>query len=140
MDEESTQKQFRTSLWLWLRPRWACHIDCSKSHATNCSRTIWRLTELPTAPIELLDSKLEYNQSKGKMRLLYNPKNGDKVVLDQMYFELIDEPANHRFFTNEQGNMVYVTNSKGNYVYAVMAPMRIPDNELDHFEFVVAES
>ena len=73
-----------------------------------------RLTELPTAPIELLDSKLEY--------------------------KLIDEPANHRFFTNEQGNMVYVTNSKGNYVYAVIAPMRIPDNELDHFEFVVAES
>lgn len=99
-----------------------------------------RLTELPTAPIELLDSKLEYDQSKGKVRLLYNPKNGDKVVLDQMYFELIAEPANHRFFTNEQGNMVYVTNSKGNYVYAVIAPMRIPGNELDHFEFVVAES
>ena len=96
-----------------------------------------KLMNLPNTPIELIDSKLEYvPDSKSRLRIFYDPKTGREVTINGMYFDLLDNPRAHKFYTNDEMNRLWIMYADN--VVGVIAPAVLRE-ELSHVSFKVEE-
>lgn len=94
-----------------------------------------RLLDLPDTPIEVIDSKLEYApEPKYRLRIFYDPKTGQELTIDGKYFDLIDRPGAHKFYTNDSMTIVWIT--RDDAVVGVIAPVVLQD-QLSHIRFKV---
>lgn len=92
-----------------------------------------RLMRLPNEPIEVIDSQLEYVlEPKHRLRIFYDPKTGRELVVNSVYFDLLEDPTAHRYYTNESMSMLWIM--CGNEIAGVIAPYRLQD-QLSHVSF-----
>jgi hypothetical protein len=98
-----------------------------------------RLMSLPNNPIEVIDSQLEYVfNTKSRMRIFYNSTTGEKLAINCVYFDLLNDPTIHRFYTNDSMTMLWIVDVDNETVVGVVAPFRMQD-ELSHIEFKTEE-
>ncbi len=96
-----------------------------------------KLMNLPDKLIEVIDSQLEFvPEPKSRLRIFYNPKTGKELTIDGIYFDFIDHPKVHKFYTNDLMSMMWIM--CGDEVVGVVAPFRLQD-ELCHVNFEVYE-
>jgi hypothetical protein len=96
-----------------------------------------RLMNLPDEPIEAIDSQLEYvPDPKSRLRIFYDPRTGREITIDGNYFDLLDNPKAHKFYTNDSMDRLWIT--YGDDVVGLIAPVRLQD-KLSHIEFRVKE-
>ena len=104
----------------------------------NCKYTaeaFQGLMDLPDAPVEMIDSQLEFiPDPKSRIRIFYDPKTGKELTIDGRYFDLLDEPKAFKFYTNDKRGMLWIV--YGNEVVGVVAPFRVHD-KLSHVRFRV---
>lgn len=95
------------------------------------------LMSLPDEPVEVIDSQLEYTPDvKYRLRIFYDPKTGEEVIIDGKYFDLLDRPKAYRFYTNDAMNRLWIVYEEE--VAGVIAPVVLQD-ELSHIKFKVEE-
>ncbi len=83
-----------------------------------------RMWKLPNTAIEVIDSRLEFVlEPKRRLRIFYDPKTGEKLAVDSVYFDLFDNPEVYRFYTNDRMTQLWVTDN--NEVVGVVAPYRL---------------
>ena len=96
-----------------------------------------KLMTLPDAPVEAIDSQLEYiPDSKTRLRIFYDPRTGREITIDGKYFDLLDNPKAHNFYTNDSMDRLWIT--YGSEVVKLIAPVRLQD-KLSHISFNVEE-
>jgi hypothetical protein len=93
---------------------------------------------LPDAPIEVIDSELEYApDAKYRLRIFYDPKTGQELTIDGKYFDLLDNPKIHKFYTNDDAmNRLWVMYD--NSIVGVIAAVVLQD-QLSHIRFEAEE-
>jgi len=97
-----------------------------------------RLMDLPDKPIEVIDSQLELVlDPKLRLRIFYDPKTGKKITIDCVFFDLLNNPEAHRFYTNDEMIKLWITCD--NWVVGVFAPYRLRD-QLSHVSFKAANA
>ena len=98
---------------------------------------IQNLMNLPDGPIEVIDSQLEYvPDPKSRLRIFYNPATGKEFTIDGIYFDLLDNPRVHKFYTNDSATVVWITYD--DKVVGVVAPVVLQD-QLSHIRFKAEE-
>ena len=96
-----------------------------------------KLLDLPDGLIEVIDSQLEYvSDPKSRLRIFYDPKTGEEVTIDCKYFDLLDDPRTHEFYTNDEMNRLWITYN--DIVVGVIAPVVLQE-QLSHVSFKVEE-
>ena len=96
-----------------------------------------KLLDLPDKPIKVIDSQLELIlEPKSRLRIFYDPKTGEKLAVDSVYFDLLDDPEACGFYTNDTMSMLWIISSTK--VIGVIAPYRLQD-QLSHVKFKVEE-
>ena len=99
--------------------------------------TLQKMMSLPDAPVEVIDSRLEFiPDTKSRMRIFYDPKTGRELSIDGKYFDLLDDPTIHKFYTNNSMDRLWIT--YGDDVIGLIAPVRLQD-KLSHVRFRVEE-
>jgi hypothetical protein len=94
-----------------------------------------KLMNLPDTPIKVIDSQLEYvPDPKSRLRIFYDPKTGREVTINGMYFDLLDNPEAHKFYTNDEMNRLWIMYADN--VIGVIAPT-VPQEQLSHVSFKV---
>ena len=97
------------------------------------SEQFQKLMNLPDESVEVIDSELEYApEPKYKLRIFYDPKTGTEVTIDGKYFDLIDDPKVHTFYTNDSMDRLWIV-CDGDVV-GVIAPV-VLQNQLAHINF-----
>jgi len=92
-----------------------------------------RLIDLPNEPIEVIDSQLELIlEPKYRLRIFYDPKTGRELAVDSVYFDLLDNPKAHRYYTNDTMSLLWII--CGNEVVGAIAPFRL-QGQLSHVRF-----
>jgi len=92
-----------------------------------------RLIDLPDKPIKVIDSQLELVlDSKRRLRIFFDPKTGKELTIDCVYFDLLDNPRAHRYYTNDEMTKLWIICD--NEVVGVFAPYRLRD-QLSHVSF-----
>ncbi len=96
-----------------------------------------KMMSLPDKPVEVIDSDLEYAPDpKFRLRIFYDRATGRELTIDGKYFDLLDNPKVHEFYTNDPMDRLWIT--YGNDVIGLFAPVRL-QNQLSHIEFRVEE-
>ena len=97
-----------------------------------------RLMCLPEEHVEVIDSQLEFvPESKSRLRIFYDPKTGKELTVDGNYFDLLDDPKAHKFYSNNLMDRLWIT--YGSKVVGLIAPVRLK-KELSHVKFKVEEA
>ena len=97
-----------------------------------------KLMNLPHEPIEVIDSQLEYvPDPKSRLRIFYDPKTGKEIVIDGIYFDLIDDPKAHRFYTSDEMTVLWIVCD--DEVIGAIAWVRLED-QLSHVKFKHVDS
>ena len=92
-----------------------------------------KLMNLPNKPIKVIDSQLEYApDTKSRLRIFYDPRTGKNLTIDGIYFDLLDDPEVHKFYTNDEMNRLWIMHNDG--VVGVVAPVMLRE-ELSHIRF-----
>ena len=92
-----------------------------------------RLIDVPDEPIRVIDSQLELVlEPKYRLHIFYDPKTGRELTVDSVYFDLLDNPRNCTFYTNDTMSMLWII--CGNEVIGVIAPCRLR-GQLSHISF-----
>ena len=87
------------------------------------AKSFQKLMNLPDAPIEVIDSQLEFiPDPKSRLRIFYDPKTGKEFVIDGIYFDFLDNPKVHKFYTNDRMNTMWIM--CGDEVVGVVAQVR----------------
>jgi hypothetical protein len=96
-----------------------------------------RLLDLPDELIEVIDSQLEYApDAKYRLRIFYDPKTGQELTIDGKYFDLLDNPRAHKFYTNDAMNRLWIMYDDA--VVGVIAAVVLQD-QLSHVKFKAEE-
>lgn len=96
-----------------------------------------QLMNLPDEVIEMIDSELEYApDAKYRLRIFYDPKTGQELTIDGKYFDLLDNPRVHTFYTNDAMDRLWIM--YGDDVVGLFAPVRLQD-QLSHIRFKAEE-
>jgi hypothetical protein len=96
------------------------------------------LIRLPEEHVEVIDSQLEFiPDSKTRLRIFYDPKTGKELTIDGNYFDLLDDPTVHKFYTN--GSMDRLWIAYGNKIVGLVAPIRLREDKLSHVKFKAGE-
>lgn len=99
------------------------------------AETLRNMMNLPDKPVEMIDSQLEYTpDAKYRLRIFYNPRTGENLTIDSKFFDLLDNPKVHEFYTNGPMDRLWIT--YGDDVVGLIAPVRLQD-KLSHIEFRV---
>ena len=94
-----------------------------------------RLMSLPDIPVEMIDSQLEFIlKPKQRLRIFYDPKTGKELTIDGEYFDLLDNPKAHRFYTDDEMTKLWIVYD--DEIVGVVAPFRLED-QLSHISFNV---
>jgi hypothetical protein len=92
-----------------------------------------KMMMLPDEPIAVIDSQLEYVlEPKRRARILYNPKTGEKLAIDSVYFDLLNNPMAHKFYINDTMTRLWIVYDEE--VVGVVAPFILED-KLSHISF-----
>ena len=92
---------------------------------------------LPNESIEVIDSELEYAPDANyRLRIFYDPKTGQELTIDGKYFDLLDNPKAHKFYTNNVMNRLWIIYD--DEVVGIIAPFRM-QGELSHISFNAEE-
>ena len=96
-----------------------------------------RMAKLPDTAIEVIDSRLEFVlEPKRRLRIFYDPKTGEKLTIDSAYFDLLDNPEEHRFYANTLKSMLWIVHN--DETVGVIAPFKLQE-QLSHISFNVRE-
>jgi hypothetical protein len=97
-----------------------------------------RMMKLPNImAIEVIDSRLEFVlEPKRRLRIFYDPKTGEKLAIDSVYFDLLDNPEEHRFYANALKSMLWIVHN--DETVEVVAPFRLQE-QLSHISFKTEE-
>jgi len=96
-----------------------------------------RMVKLPNEAIEVIDSRLEFVlEPKRRLRIFYDPKTGEKLTIDSAYFDLLDNPEEHRFYANTLKSMLWIVHN--DETVGVIAPFKLQE-QLSHISFNVRE-
>lgn len=97
------------------------------------SEMLQEMITLPHEPVEVVDSRLELVLGpKSRLRIFYDPATGKELTINTAYFELINEPLNHRFYVDESMTRVWITH--GATPVGVVAAVRLQD-QVAHINF-----
>jgi hypothetical protein len=92
-----------------------------------------RLMSLPDMPVKMIDSQLEYApDAKSRLRIFYDPKTGKELTIAGEYFDLIDNPKVHTFYTNDEMTVLWIVSDEE--VIGAIAPVVLQD-QLTHINF-----
>jgi hypothetical protein len=92
-----------------------------------------QLMNLPDEPIEVIDSKLEYvPDPKSRLRIFYDPKTGQELTINGVYFDLLDSPRAYKFYTNDSMTTMWIVYDEE--VVGVVAPLLL-QGQLSHISF-----
>ena len=92
-----------------------------------------KMITLPDETIEMIDSELEYAPDpKYRLRIFYDPATGRELAIDGKYFDLINDPKAHTFYTNDSMDRLWIV-CDGDVV-GVIAPV-VLQNQLAHINF-----
>ena len=92
-----------------------------------------KMTKLPDTAIEVIDSRLEFVLGpKRRLRIFYDPKTGEKLAVDSVYFDLLDNPEEHRFYANALKSMLWIVHN--DETVGVVAPFKL-ENQISHISF-----
>lgn len=106
--------------------------DCGYS-----SEQFQRMISFLDEPIEVIDSQLELVlEPKRRLRIFYNPRTRQELTIDSAYFDLLDDPKAHKFYSNKSMSMLWIM--YGDEIVGVIAPFRLQD-QLSHISFNVEE-
>ena len=96
-----------------------------------------KLVNLPDAPVEVIDSQLEYTPDpKYRLRIFYDPATGKELAIDGKYFDLINDPKVHKFYSDDLMSRLWIMyNDK---VIGLIGPVRLQE-QLSHIEFRIEE-
>jgi len=72
-----------------------------------------------------------------RLRIFYDPTTGKELAIDCKYFDLLDDPKAHKFYTNGPMDRLWIT--YGDNVVGLIAPVRLRD-KLSHVKFKVEEA
>jgi len=101
------------------------------------AETLQKMMDLPKEHVEVVDSQLEYiPDPKSRLRIFYNPKTAKELTIDGKYFDLLDDPKIHNFYTNDSMDRLWIT--YGDDVVGLIAPVRLQD-KLSHVKFKAEE-
>jgi len=101
------------------------------------AETLQKMMSLPDKPVEVIDSQLEYvSDPKYRLRIFYDPATGQEITIDGKYFDLIDDPKVHNFYSDDLMSRLWITYD--DKVVGLFAPVRL-QNQLSHIEFRVEE-
>ena len=101
------------------------------------AETLQKMMSLPDKAIEVIDSQLEYApDAKYRLRIFYNPATGQELTIDGKYFDLLDNPRVHTFYTNDAMDRLWIM--YGDDVVGLFAPVRLQD-QLSHVKFKTEE-
>ena len=93
-----------------------------------------KMMDLPNEVIEVIDSELEYAPNpKYRLRIFYDPKTGKELTIDGKYFDLLDTPGAHKFYTNDSMDRLWIKYYNDDVV-GVIAPIMLQD-QLSHVRF-----
>jgi hypothetical protein len=94
-----------------------------------------KLITLPDKAIEVVDSQLEYiSGPKFRLRIFYDPRTGRELAIDGNYFDFIDNPKVHEFYSDDLMSRLWITyNDK---VVGLIGPVRLQE-QLSHIKFEV---
>ncbi len=96
-----------------------------------------KLIKLPNGATEVIDSRLEFVlEPKRRLRIFYDPKTGEKLTIDSAYFDLLDNPEEHRFYANTLKSTMWIVHN--NETVGVIAPFRLQE-QLSHISFKTEE-
>ena len=96
-----------------------------------------KMAKLPNTAIEVIDSRLEFVlEPKRRLRIFYDPKTGEKLAVDSAYFDLLDNPEEHKFYVNTLKNMLWIVHN--DETVGVVAPFRL-QGQLSHISFKAEE-
>ena len=92
-----------------------------------------KLITLPDKAIEVLDSQLEYvSGPKFRLRIFYDPRTGKELAIDGRYFDLIDDPKVHEFYSDDLMSRLWIMyNDK---VIGLIGQVRLQE-QLSHIKF-----
>jgi hypothetical protein len=92
-----------------------------------------KLITLPDKAIEVLDSQLEYvSGPKFRLRIFYDPRTGKELAIDGKYFDLIDDPKVHDFYSDDLMSRLWIMyNDK---VVGLIGQVRLQE-QLSHIKF-----
>ena len=94
-----------------------------------------KMAKLPDTAVEVIDSRLEFVlEPKRRLRIFYDPKTGEKLTIDGKYFDLLDNPEEHRFYANALKSMLWIVHN--DETVGVVAPFKL-ENQLSHINFKV---
>jgi len=95
------------------------------------------MTKLPDTAIEVIDSRLEFVlEPKRRLRIFYDPKTGEKLTIDSTYFDLLDNPEEHRFYADTLKSIMWIVHN--NETVGVIAPFKLQE-QLSHISFKTEE-
>ena len=88
---------------------------------------------MPDKAIEVLDSQLEYiSGPKFRLRIFYDPRTGKELAIDGRYFDLIDDPKVHDFYSDDLMSRLWIMyNDK---VVGLIGQVRLQE-QLSHIKF-----
>jgi hypothetical protein len=93
------------------------------------------LMTLPDKPVAMFDSELEYTpDAKQRLRIFYDPTTGEKLLIDSVYFDLLEDPRLHRFYADKE--MAALWAIYDDKVVGVIAAVWLQD-QLSHISFNV---
>ena len=96
-----------------------------------------KMAKLPNTAIEVIDSRLEFVlEPKRHLRIFYDPKTGEKLTIDSAYFDLLDNPEEHRFYANTLKSTMWIVHNNETVGVIALAVLR---EELSHVSFKVEE-
>ena len=102
------------------------------------AETLQKMMDLPKEHVEAIDSELEYvPDPKSRLRVFYDPKTGKELTIDGKYFDLLDDPKVHKFYTS--GSMDRLWIAYGNKIVGLVAPIRLREDKLSHVKFKAEE-
>ena len=101
------------------------------------AETLQKMMNLPDKAIEVIDSRLEYTPNpKYRLRIFYDPKTGKELAIDGKYFDLINDPKVHEFYSDDLMSRLWIMYD--NKVVGLIGQVRLQD-QLSHIRFKAEE-
>lgn len=101
------------------------------------AETLQKMMSLPDKAIKVIDSRLEYTPNpKYRLRIFYDPKTGKELAIDGKYFDLLDDPKVHEFYSDDLMSRLWIMYD--DKVVGLIGQVRLRDR-LSHIRFKAEE-
>ena len=91
------------------------------------------MMSLPDKAIKVIDSQLEYTpEPKHRLRIFYDPATGKELAIDGNYFDLLDNPKVHNFYSDDLMSRLWIMYNDN--VAGLIGSVRLQE-QLSHIKF-----